>query len=166
VSAPTEAGSAAASAVESSGATHPRAGITFWIGVVIGGGVMAFGLRGLLDQVDTTSAAAIARWVIGADLVHDLLLAPIAILVGWAAGRAVPDRFRFPVQAALVATGVVLLIAWAPLRGYGRAVVPDNPSVQPLNYATAVVTILVLVWVAAGVAIAARLARDLTARPR
>jgi hypothetical protein len=132
-------------------ADDARPGPGFWIGFAVGVTVMAYGIRGLVEQVGTETAGSVARWIVGADLAHDLVLAPIAIGVGWTAGRVVPGWARAPVQAGLVATGVLLLIAWAPLRGYGRAAVPDNPSVQPLDYGTALATVLALVWLVATV---------------
>jgi hypothetical protein len=55
-------------------------------------------------------------------------------------------RDRRPVRAGLFATFVVVLVGWAPLRGYGRDRVPDNPTVDPLDYATAIPTVLTVVW--------------------
>ena len=127
-------------------AERERPGATFWVGLVIGGGVMAFGLRGVLMQSGATDPGALTRWVIGADLLHDLVIAPIAIAIGWCVNRAVPTRFRAPVQAGLIASAITLAIGWPGLRGYGRHLVPDNPSVQPLNYATAVLTVLAMIW--------------------
>lgn len=128
---------------------HARPGPGFWIAFAVGAAVMTYGAHGLIEQAGTDTAGSVGRWIVGADLAHDLLLAPVAIAVGWAVGRVVPGWLRPPVQAGLVATGVLLLIAWAPLRGYGRALVPDNPSVQPLDYRTALVTVVAVVWLVA-----------------
>ena len=128
------------------GAGHERPGATFWVGLLIGGGVMAFGIRGVLMQSGATDPSALTSWVIGADLLHDLLIAPIAVAIGWGVNRAVPGRWRVPVQAGLIASAITLAIGWPGLRGYGRHLVPDNPSVQPLNYAKAVVTVLAIIW--------------------
>lgn len=43
------------------------------------------------------------------------------------------------------------------LRGYGRDRVPDNLSVQPLDYTAAVLTVLAVVWAVVAVWLAARL---------
>jgi hypothetical protein len=124
-------------------------GVAFWVGLVVGGAVMAVGVRGVLDQAAGTDPGALLVWVVGADLVHDLVLAPVAILVGWLVGRRVRGPWRAPVQAALVASGIVLLVGWPLLRGYGRDTRPDNPTVAPLDYSTAVLTVLAVVWVGA-----------------
>lgn len=123
-----------------------RAGAPFWIALLVGGAVMAFGIRGAWRALGSDSATDVARWVVSADLLHDFVIAPIAVAIGWIVGRVVPMRWRAPIQAGLVATGITLAIAWPGIRGYGRHLVPDNPSVQPLNYATATLTVLGAVW--------------------
>lgn len=124
-------------------------GATFWAGAVSGIGIMLFGLRGLLENARATEPPASLAWLVGADLVHDLLIAPAACLVGVLLTRALPRPWRAPIRGALFATAIVLAVGWAPLRGYGRATVPDNPTVQPLHYGTAVATVLVVVWLIA-----------------
>ena len=137
-----------------------RAGITFWIALVIGFGIMAFGVRGALDKL--SSFPDVAKWVIGADLIHDFVVAPIAVTVGWAVGRVVPMRWRAPIQAGLMATAITVAIGWPGLRGYGRHLVPDNPSVQPLNYATAVGTVVSIIWAVVAIWLIARAVRPHT----
>ena len=124
-------------------------GFGFWLAVVIGVGVMAFGVMGLLHAAPATRPLQVLRDGIGLDLVHDLVLAPIACGAGILLTRLLPPPWRAPVRAALFATVMVLLVSWPALRGYGRAIVPDNPTVDPLNYSTAVLTVVALVWLAA-----------------
>ena len=123
-----------------------RAGASFWIAFVLGGAIMAFGIRGAVMDLGTESATDVARWVISADILHDFVIAPIAIGIGWSVGRLVPSRWRAPIQAGLVATGTALLIGWPGLRAYGRHLVPDNASVQALNYATSLWVVLAIIW--------------------
>jgi hypothetical protein len=52
----------------------------------------------------------------------------------------------YGLHGLLNALGVVVAIAWAPLHSYGHANAAGNSSVEPLNYATAVPTVLVAVW--------------------
>jgi hypothetical protein len=137
--------------VSTGASSADRHGVAFWVGLVVGGAVMAVGVRGVLDHAAGTDPGLLAAWVVGADLVHDLVLAPVAIGVGWLVGRRVRGTWRAPVQGALVATGVVLLVAWAPWRGYGRDTRPDNPTVAPLDYTTAALTVLAIIWCAAAV---------------
>lgn len=138
-------------------------GPAFWTGLVLGGAVMAYGVRGALTDSAGTHPAALATWVVGADLAHDLLVVPIIATVGWVTARLVPARWRPLVVSGLVMSGVVLLLGVIPWRGDGRANVPDNPSVQPLDYTTAIATVLAVVW--AGLALAAVLGMLRTRRP-
>ena len=103
------------------------------------------------------TAPDVARWVIGADLIHDFILAPVVIGIGWGVNRLVSLRWRPPIQAGLFATGVTLLIAWPGWRGYGRHLVPDNTSVQPLDYTTAILTVLAVIWITVAIWLALRL---------
>ena len=140
----------------SEAASGERAGPAFWVALVIGGAIMAFGIRGAVMNLKD-SAADVARWVIGADLVHDFILAPVAVGIGWSVNRLAPRRWRPPIQAGLFATGVTLLIGWPGWRGYGRHLVPDNPSVQPLDYTTAILTVLAVIWSVVAIWLALRL---------
>ena len=125
---------------------------------MIGAGIMTFGIRGAIVELKT-SASDVARWVIGADLLHDFVVAPITAGIGWCVNRAVPRLWRAPIQAGLVATGVVALLGWPGWRGYGRHLVPDNPSVQPLDYTTAILTVLAVIWGIVAIWLIARLTR-------
>lgn len=138
--------------------TRQRAGASFWIAMVLGGGIMAFGTRGALMDLQT-SAPDVARWVVGADLVHDFILAPLVVAIGWCVHRTVPTRWRAPIQAGLFATAITLMIGWPGWRGYGRHLVPDNPSVQPLDYTTAILTVLAAVWGIVAIWLAIRVVR-------
>lgn len=123
------------------------AGAVFWIGAALGIAIMAFGIRGVFGQSRGTRPFDLATWVIGADLIHDLVIAPLVVLVGIVVVTTVGTRWRAPIRAGLLASAIVVAVGWAPLRGYGRATAPDNPTIQPLNYATAVLTVLAAIWV-------------------
>ena len=110
------------------------------------------------DDEYTDAGAKVGGWLVGADVAHDFVLAPFACLIGAVAARALPRPFRAPVQAALLTSGVLLIVVFPALRGYGRDTVPDNPSVQPLDYTTSTLTALAVVWAAAGVWLVVRLA--------
>jgi hypothetical protein len=128
------------------GQSPPSRGAAFWLAAGLGILIMAFGARGILTHARGTEPSAFAVWLVGADLLHDLVVAPLVCLVAAGVARLLPDRVRAPIAAGLVTTAFVVLVGWAPLRGYGRATVPDNPTVQPLNYATGIATVLVVVW--------------------
>jgi hypothetical protein len=140
-----------------SGAAH-RTERTFWPAAVIGFAIMGFGVRELWRFVpDADRRFAIITWIVGLDLAHDLLLAPLVVAVGLGLRRVVPGRAWAPLTFGLFTTAVVVAIAWAPLRGYGR--VPDNPSIQPLDYSDTTTRALALVWLGTAVWIATSAAR-------
>lgn len=136
----------------------PRYERVFWIALPAGAALMAFGAIGLVGDSSVSASTDVAVWLVGADVAHDFVLAPVACLVGAAVARFLPRWCRAPVQAALLTTGVLLIVVYPALRGFGRDTVPDNPSVQPLDYTTSTLTVLAIVWAAAAVWAALRLA--------
>jgi hypothetical protein len=131
---------------------------TYWVALVIGAAVMAYGAAGLLGDTGLGASVDVGVWLVGADVAHDFVLAPLACLIGAAAARLLPRWCRAPMQAALLTSGVLLIVVFPALRGYGRDQVPDNPSVQPLDYTTATLTALAVVWAAAAAWLLIRLA--------
>jgi hypothetical protein len=146
--------------------TAPRYSRAFWIALPVGVGVMAFGAVGLIGDVGLSGGTDVARWLVGADLAHDFLLAPLACLIGAAVARVLPRRARTPVNAALITSGVLLIVVFPALRGFGRDQVPDNETVQPLDYTTATLTALAVVWALAAVWLVVRLATSDRGRRR
>jgi hypothetical protein len=120
-------------------------GRLFWAAAVIGGALVGFGVQGALTDAATHPPQSLV-WLVGADLVHDLVLAPFVGLAGYVLARAVREPWRTPVRSGLVVSGIAALIAWPAWRGYGRDHVPDNPSVLPLDYTSSIFTVLVAIW--------------------
>jgi hypothetical protein len=126
-------------------------GRRFWAGVAVGAAVIAFGVRGALHDAAATEPRWFFMWIVGADVVHDLLVAPIACLVGVVVIRRLPRSIQAPVRAGLVVSAVVVAVGWPAWRGYGRDTVPDNATVQPLDYVSSIITVLAAVWTAVAV---------------
>jgi hypothetical protein len=114
------------------------------VGLALGVPVMTYGVAGALDEAGRVHPPELARWVVGAALVHDAVLVPLVLAVGWVAHRVVPVRAWPAVRAGLVVSGCLALVAWPFVRGYGRSA--GNPSLFPRNYATGLVSALVVVW--------------------
>jgi hypothetical protein len=144
----------------------PGYGRAFWIALPLGAAVMAFGVIGLVADVGLSGGVDVGRWFVGADLAHDFVLAPLACLVGAAVARVLPRWCRAPVQAALLTSGVLLVVVSPALRGFGRDTVPDNETVQPLDYTTATLTVLGVVWALAALWLLIRLATSDRGRRR
>jgi hypothetical protein len=131
----------------------PRpAGPRFWITAAVGWAVIGWGLVGIISNSLDTRPAQLARFVVGGALLHDLLVAPLAVLAGVLVARAVPGRARGPVQAALVVSAIVALFSWPLVRAYGLAA--NNPTSLPHNYGRNLLVVLGAVWVVTAVVIA------------
>ncbi len=121
----------------------------FSVMAVIGWLIMSYGVYGLMINAARTHPSSWLLWFLGGIVVHDFLIAPVVISVGVIVSRAVPDDFRGPVQGALVAGGIVTLTALPYVLGFGRS--SSNLSALPNNYATALLTLLLVIT---GVAVA------------
>jgi hypothetical protein len=133
---------------------------SFLVGVALGGPLLAFATFELVTEAGSKGAIAVGRWLVGANLVHDFALAPAVCVIGWLLVRELPRALRAPAGAAMIASGVLLIVAFPVLRGYGRDQVPGNPTVQPLNYASATLTVLGVVWGVCAVWFAIRMVRS------
>lgn len=138
-----------------------RSGPLFWISAAAGWAVMGFGLWGAVTNRIDTRPPDLARFVVGAALLHDLVLAPLVILVGVLAARAVPGRARGAVQATLAVSGIVALFSYPAVRAFGLAT--GNPTSLPHNYTLNLLVVLGLVW-AVGAALVLRRLRTGAAR--
>jgi hypothetical protein len=126
-----------------------HAGPGRWIGLALGLPIVAWGIRGVLLGSRRTHPAELARWIVGSAVVHDALLLPVVLAVAVLARRVVPSRAWPAVRWALATTGVLVLVSWPFVRGYGRRA--SNPSLLPRDYGTGVLVAVALVWLAAGV---------------
>jgi hypothetical protein len=132
-----------------------RAGPRFWIGLLAGTGVMLWGVRLFLDAVpDSARRTSLVVWIVGADLVHDLVVAPLILVLAWVSGRVGPRWLRSPLQVGLMVSGAVVVVGALPLLGSAEAA--GNPTIQPLDYRSAVATALGIVWAAVAIWAGAR----------
>jgi hypothetical protein len=136
------------------GVAPPR---TFWLAFVPGAAMMAFGLRGLLRTTDSSALWSALRWFVGGALAHDLIVSPVVCVVGFLAARWLPPIVRGPAQAALLACGVIGVVAYPLVRGYG--VTPGEPSFLDRDYGTSVLALWGAAWSAAAVVVVWRVVR-------
>lgn len=111
------------------GTTSPRGLV---VGLALGIPVMLFGVRGILLDARDTHPAELARWLVGAAAVHDLVLLPVVGGLGWALRRFTPPPAWPVVRAGAVAVGTLALVAWPYAAGYGASA--GNPSLLPRDY--------------------------------
>jgi hypothetical protein len=145
---------------------EPRgpSGAGFWISCLIGWAVIGFGTSGLLDRLGLGGTFDVGLWVVGGNVLHDVVVAPVVLAVGTALAVVVGRPWRAPIVAGLVASAFVVAVSYPALRGFGRK--PHNPSTLPLDYGTAVVTVLAVVWGVVVVWCGLLAARRLIAPPR
>ena len=122
--------------------TSPRGLVA---GLVLGVPLMLVGARAALVAARDTHPAELARWVVGAAVVHDLVLLPVVAVLGWALRHLTPQPARPAVRAGTMVVGSLALVAWPYALGYGAS--SGNPSLLPRNY--------VLGTLVAGAAVAA-----------
>ncbi len=126
----------------------------FWIGLVLASPILAYGLKGAYDNLPDVQLTSALTYFVGAAIVHDLVLAPLVCFIGWLVLRLVPRVAVAPVQAALIVSGVVALVAWPFVRAYGIA--EGEPSFLSRNYTASVLTVWTVVWIAAAIVIVVR----------
>jgi hypothetical protein len=128
-----------------------RHGLAFRTGLGIALAASVVGVRAFADAVpDAGRRLAFVGWIVGAVIAHDALLVPFALSIGALVHRFLPPASRPPVRFGLAASGTVLLLAWRPLTGSGAS--RRNDTIQPLDYSSATLGALLLVWALAGAA--------------
>ena len=117
------------------------------LGIVVG---LACTTVGVAAAFETSKPTVLLRWVVGLTLAHDLVLAPVVLLTGVLVHR------RPWLAGGLLVSGVVALVAFPLVRGYGRR--PGDPSALPRDYDRGLLLTLAAVWLvtAAGAALAHR----------
>ena len=120
-----------------------------WVGLALGAPLIAYGVRGALVDSALTHPAELARWILGAAIVHDVLLAPVAVSVGCLARRFLPAPAWPAGRWALAATAILVLVAFPLVRGYGRN--GTIPSLLARDYGLGLVAAIATVW---GIALA------------
>jgi hypothetical protein len=117
-----------------------------------------FGVFRLATQVPVGDLVILAVWLIGALVIHDGIVSPIVVGVGWTIARLVPPRARRYLQAGLIAAAIVTVIAIPMI--YRRGSQPRSKAILQQNYGA---NLTVLIGVVAAVTLllyAVRIARD------
>ena len=107
------------------------------------------GLRHLLD-LSRSDLLDLAAWLAGGVLLHDAVLAPLVMLVGFLLLPRLPSRSRAPAAVGLVVLLSVTLLAVPAIGRFGAR--PDVPSL--LNRPYGVLWLLFALLVLAVVAVA------------
>jgi hypothetical protein len=113
------------------------------LGVVGVGGILYGIIRIFTDSKDT-KPLALVKWLIGALLLHDVIIAPVVVGIGWLLARYVPDRARAFVQGGLITGGLIstigLLLIWRQGKSSAKSL-----SLLQQNYAAHLLILLAIV---------------------
>ena len=136
-----------------------RPGVLAWTVIVAGWGVMVVAVVGAIGDEALRAPASWVRWLLGVALVHDLVVIPVVVAVGWLVARWVPAPWRVPLRTGLIVGAVVTLAVWPIARRWGARA--DNPSILPLPVGRnlAIMWVLLAVVVLAAGAVRRHLAR-------
>jgi hypothetical protein len=137
---------------------------TAWrLGLAVGGAIFGFGLYGLLHNATQTVPASVVKWIAGALILHDAILAPAVLVAGLLLTRLLPMAIRGGIQATLAVCAVVVVMSVPVLKAVGRR--PDNPSLLPHDYGhhlAVVIAVILLGGIALTLGLAARARRSAT----
>jgi hypothetical protein len=128
--------------------------------VIAGVGLGLFGIFRLGTEIPLANLGWLLVWLAVAVAIHDGLLSPFVVGLGWLLRRLVPDRARRYLQFALIVSGLVTVIA-IPLI-YLRGSQPVAKALLLRNYGANLALVLGLITVVTLVVYAVRVAR---ARP-
>ncbi|GAA1401194.1 hypothetical protein ACFQZ4_51455 [Catellatospora coxensis] len=122
----------------------------------------AYGIVGVLTD-PSVSLPNYARYAVTVLFGHDLLVLPLAIIVGAVLTRWLPGWARPVVQGALFVTVVLTVVALPLVLGYGRR--PDDPSALPRDYTRGFLLCLAAIWLVTAGLLAARALRRAPSTP-
>ncbi|QNG37771.1 hypothetical protein F1C76_15335 [Geodermatophilaceae bacterium NBWT11] len=113
-----------------------------WLFLAPGLLAVAYGFYGLLTAGGRVPIGSWLTWFVGSALVHDLVIAPLWIGLGWVATKVLPRPARGPAVVGAAVSGVLVVVALPFVLGYGAQ--EGNDSFLPRDYGT---TLLVVVGV-------------------
>jgi len=137
-------------------------GPAFWVLGLAGWAAMGFAAWGVLAHPGGTDPPNFAVWMVGGALVHDLVIAPIVLLVGVVLRRSI-TRGRAVLQAGLIVSATLCLFSLPVLLGLGG--LRDNPTLLPRNEVVGLVALLAVVWLGATAGLVLRRRRPDQERP-
>jgi hypothetical protein len=117
-----------------------------------------YGVFRLVTEVPHAKLIVLVFWLIGALVIHDGILSPLVVSVSWVLARVVRPRARRYLQFALIAGGLVTVIALPMI--HRQKVGPASKALLRQNFTANLTIILAVIAVLTLVAYAIRVARD------
>jgi hypothetical protein len=131
-----------------------------WRMILAIGGIAlgAFGIFRLATEIPLHNLLILAVWLVAALIIHDAVMEPSVIGVGWLLRRYIPDRERRYVQIALIMIVSVAVIAIPMI--FLRGSQPTEKALLLRNYGVNLITIIGIIAVIGLILYAVRVARD------
>lgn len=118
----------------------------------------AFGVFRLVTEIPTHSLLILLLWLAAALVLHDAILAPSEVGVGWLLRRHVPDRVRRFLQVALIMSAIVAVIGIPMI--FLRGSQPAAKALLLRNYGANLILLLGIIAVVNLILYAVQVRRD------
>jgi hypothetical protein len=118
----------------------------------------AFGIFRLATEIPLHNLLILAVWLVAALIIHDAVMEPSVIGVGWLLRRYIPDRGRRHVQIALIMIVPVVVIAIPMI--FLRGSQPMEKALLLRNYGVNLIMIIGIIAVIGLILYTVRVARD------
>ncbi|MEP6853754.1 MAG: hypothetical protein ABJA87_14040, partial [bacterium] len=105
--------------------------------------VIAYGGLRLVQDAKDTKPLQLAVSIIGIAVLHDAVIAPLTVAVGWLVTRLVRPRARAYVQGGLAVAGIITLMSLPLIHRQGRS--GPGSALLTQNYTRNLVVLLVLI---------------------
>jgi NADH:ubiquinone oxidoreductase subunit 6 (subunit J) len=125
---------------------------------IAGIALAAFGVFRLVSETPVHSLLILAVWLIAALVLHDAILAPSVVGVGWLLRRYVPDRGRRFLQVALIMSAFVIVIAIPMILLRGSQ--PAEKALLLRNYGANLILLLSIIAIVSLILYAVQVVRD------
>jgi len=129
-------------------------------GLLIAAGV-GFGLWGLWLMRDFTREQLTSEgfWLVGGVVLHDAILAPVVVVIGFVASRLLPGHFRRSTATAFLIWGTLTVAFLPTLSGQGGKAGNDTILGKPYVLTWIVMTLLLAGYAVGGALLRRRRAR-------
>lgn len=120
--------------------------------------LLGYGIFRILDNTNKTIPRQLVRWLIGAVILNDGILVPATMAVGFVLTHTFRPRLRRYIQGALVASGLITIVAIPLIDRRGSQ--PAVKALEQQNYGLHLGILVALVFGVAGFAYVVRVLRD------
>lgn len=117
-----------------------------------------YGVFRIVTDVPHAKLIVLGFWLVGALVIHDGILSPLVVSISWVLARVVPPRARRYLQFALIAGGLVTVIALPMI--HRQKIGPAHKALLRQNFTANLTIILAVIAVLTLAAYAIRVARD------